>query len=139
MQHRRASGQEGFCNRECGRSDLSGGRSQGVHERDDLRRLEVVAEGLTLFGGCQSAIDATVVSPLHADGRHRRRADAIDGQALGEARRLKERTNPELCRGDGRARLVVIAGEVGGRWSQETKAFLWCLAFAKAAAVPRRL
>ena len=45
----------------------------------------------------------------------------------------------ELCRGNGRARLVVIAGEVGGRWSQETKDFLWCLASAKAACVPRRL
>ena len=32
----------------------------------------------------------------------------------------------------------VIAGKVGGRWSQETKDFLWCLARAKAASVPRR-
>ena len=43
-------------------------------------------------------------------------------------RRSKEATYLELCRSDGRARLVVIAGEVGGRWSQETKDFLWCLA-----------
>ena len=81
--------------------------------RCDLRRLEVVAEGLILFGGCQLAIDAIVVSPLHSDGTHRRRADAIDGQVLGEARKLKERTYPELCQRDGRARLVVVAGEVG--------------------------
>ena len=32
--HRRASFQEGLCNRECHRSDISGGWSQGVHERD---------------------------------------------------------------------------------------------------------
>ena len=107
--------------------------------RSDARRLEVIAEGLTLFGGSQLAIDATVVSPLHADGTHRRKADTTDGQALAEARKHKERTYPELCRGNGRARLVVIAGEVGGRWSQETKDFLWCLASAKAACVPRRL
>ena len=28
-------------------------------------------------------------------------------------------------------RMVVIAGEVGGRWSEETKAFLWSLACEK--------
>ena len=27
--------------------------------------------------------------------------------------------------------MVVIAGEVGGRWSEETKAFLWSLACEK--------
>ena len=85
-------------------------------------RLEVIAEGLTLFGGSQLATDATVVSPLHADGTHRRKADTTDGQALAEAHKHKERT----CRGNGRARLVVIAVEVGGRWPQETKDFLWC-------------
>ena len=100
--------------------------------RTDGRRLEVVAEGLTLFGGCQLALDATVVSPLHGDATHRRRADVEDGVALREARRRKERTYPELCQGNGRARLVVIAGEVGGRWSDETKTFLWSLACAKA-------
>ena len=50
--------------------------------RSDLRRLEVVAEGLTLFVGCQLAIDATVASPLHSDGTHGRRAAAIDGQEI---------------------------------------------------------
>ena len=107
--------------------------------RIDGRRLEVVAEGLTLFGGCQLALDATVVSPLHGDATHRRRADIEDGVAVREARRRKEWTYPELCQGNGRARLVVIAGEVGGRWSDETKTFLWSLACAKATSVPRRM
>ena len=49
------------------------------------------------------------------------------------------RTYPELCRGNGRALLVVIAGEVGGRWLDETKSFLWCLASVKPAAVTGRL
>ena len=30
--------------------------------RTDGRRLEVVAEGFTLFGGCQLAFDATVLA-----------------------------------------------------------------------------
>ena len=108
-------------------------------QNSDGRRLEVVAEGLTSFGGCQLALDATLVSPLQGDGSHRRGADITDGTALGEARKDKVRTYPELCRGNGRALLVVIAGEVGGRWSDETKSFLWCLASAKAAAVTGRL
>ena len=91
-------------------------------QRSDVRRLEVVAEGLTLFRGCQLAIDATVVSPRHSDGTHRRRADATDGQVLGEARKLKERTHPELCQA-GRACAIGGGHRRGrGRWSQETKA-----------------
>ena len=39
------------------------------HSRLDCRRLEVVADGLPLFGGVQLAIDTTMVSPLHRDGR----------------------------------------------------------------------
>ena len=53
-------------------------------------------------------------------GMHRRK-DRTDGVALLEARKDKEATDPELCEGNGRAELVVTAGEVGGRWSQETK------------------
>ena len=34
---------------------------------------------------------------------------------------------------------MVIAGEVGGRWSDETKTFLWSLACAKAMSVARRM
>ena len=56
----------------------------------DARRLEVVAEGLILFGGCQLALDSTVVSPLHGDGTHRRRSHVEDGAALREARKLKK-------------------------------------------------
>ena len=36
----------------------------------------------------------------------------------------------------GRARLVILAGEVGGRWSPETAHFLRALAVAKARDVP---
>ena len=34
----------------------------------DAQRLEVVADGLSLFGGAQLAIDTTLVSALHANG-----------------------------------------------------------------------
>ena len=98
----------------------------------DARRLEVVADGLPLFGRAQLAVDATLVSALRSDGTARRRADQIDGVALMDARRRKERTHPELAGHNRRARLVVLVVEVGGKWSQELKCFVSQLARAKA-------
>ena len=57
---------------------------------------------------------------------------------LRAARQAKERTYPELVRGD-RCRLVVLAMEVGGRWSEETAGFLRRLAQARSRAVPQAL
>ena len=51
-------------------------------------------------------------------------------------RQRKERRYPELVGRRGRARLVVLAVEVCGRWSQETQRFLSSLARAKARSVP---
>ena len=47
-----------------------------------------------------------------------------------------ERTYPELIGPHARARLVVSAGEVGGRWSDETRSFLCQLARAKSRSEP---
>ena len=81
----------------------------------DARRLEIVVDGLTLFDGAQLAIDTTLVSPLKRDGTARRRAADHNGAALEDARRKKDRTYPELAGDRGRARLVVLAAEVGER------------------------
>ena len=102
----------------------------------DGRRLEVVAEGLPIFGSMQLAIDTTLVCALHRNGTARRGAAARDGVALHAARRRKERTYPELVGPHSRARLVVLAGEVGGRWSAETAMFLRLIAKAKARTEP---
>ena len=98
----------------------------------DTRRLEVVVDGLSLFGGVQLAVDTTVVSALHANGEARRNAARRDGVVLEAARRRKERTYPELTARGGRARLVVLGVEVGGRWSSETRSFLSRLAHDRA-------
>ena len=82
---------------------------------NDSRQLEVVAEGLSLFGGGQLALDATLVSVLHRDDTAKSRADTSDGVALREVRARKERIYEEISGGNGRARLVVITGEVEGR------------------------
>jgi hypothetical protein len=54
------------------------------------------------------------------------------------ARHTKERTYPELL-GSRRCRLVVLAAEVGGRFSEEAKQFVSLLAKAKARAAPEGL
>ena len=102
----------------------------------DARRLEVVADGLPLWGGVQLAVDTTLVSALRGDGNPRRGAATRDGVALSEARRDKERTYPELVGPGARARLVVLALEVGGRWSPEATDFVSQLAKAKARSEP---
>ena len=48
----------------------------------------------------------------------------MDGAALAQARRVKQRTYPELSGNHGRARLVVLAAEIGGRWSEDPRAFV---------------
>ena len=91
-----------------------------VHDMDldvpvtDNRRLKVVVDGLPLHGGAQLAVDTTLVCALHADGTPRRGAAASDGVALKAAWRRKEATYPELVGPHSRAKLVVVAMEVGG-------------------------
>ena len=104
----------------------------------DDRRLEVVANGLPLWNGAQVAVDTTLVSPLSSSGKPRRHAGRVDGAALREARRRKERTYPELLRSQ-RCCLVVLAIEVGGRWSPEACSFLRSLARARARSTPALL
>lgn len=103
--------------------------------RHDDRRIEVIANGLDLWGGVQLAIDTTLVSPLTRDGQPRRRAGAFAGAALHAARRSKERTYPELVTSR-RCKLVVLGIEVGGRWSQEAATFIRLLAQSKARQAP---
>ena len=97
----------------------------------DNRRLEVVVDGLPLYGGCQLAIDTTLVCAMHCDGSPHQGAAERDGVVLTAARRRKERRYPELVGPHSRARLVVLAMEVGGRWSSETRSFLAQLAKAR--------
>jgi len=101
----------------------------------DGRRLEVVANGLPLYQGRQVAIDATIVSPVHADGSPLRPADVEDGVALRGAIRRKHVTYHELLTSR-RCHLLVAAIEVGGRWAEEPYQFIVQMARAKARAAP---
>ena len=102
----------------------------------DGRRLEVVAHGLPAFGGVQVAVDVTLVSPLRRDGSSRSRADHEPGLALRTAAERKHRvTYPEFQRAR-RCRLTVLALKVGGKWGEETEAFLHRIAQGRALASP---
>ena len=59
---------------------------------NDGRRLEVVVDGLPLYGGAQLAVDTTLVSVQHCDGSpHRGAADADGGRSGGS--QTQEGTN----------------------------------------------
>ena len=103
--------------------------------RADNRRLEVVADGLPLFHGAQLVVDYTMVSTVRADGAPRRQCAERDGAA----RRTKERTYPELTGEQGQARLVVLACETGGRWSETAQSFLRHLTRARARSKTREM
>ena len=81
----------------------------GLMNEADGRRLEVVADGLPLFGGAQFAVDTTVVSALRSDGTARPRAAHTAGVALEAAPRRKERRYPELVGSQGEK-------SIGGIW-----------------------
>ena len=108
----------------------------GVPNANDNRRLEVVADGLPLFGGVQLAVDTILVSAVRGDGEPVPGAADRDGVALRRARRRKEATYPELTQAGARARLVVLGMEVGGRWSKEARTFVQMLAKARVRSDP---
>ena len=72
-----------------------------------------------------------LISPLYRDGTARRGAADRNGVALDVARRKKERAYLELSGDGGRARLVVLAPEVGGTMANETAQFRNALAEAE--------
>ena len=104
-----------------------------------LDNTPAVLYGLPLLHGVQIAVDTTLVSPLRRDGTPHSCCAREDGAALRQARHRKERVYPELSGAHGRARLVVLASEVGGRWSTDPQAFLRQLAGAKARQEPPTL
>ena len=101
----------------------------------DGRRLEILATGLPLHRGVPLAVDASMVSPLHADGRPWARADTVDGVGVRRAEDHKKTTYPELA-GSSVVRLTTVACEVGGRWSEASLTLLRGLAAARAREAP---
>ena len=101
----------------------------------DDRAIEVLATGLPLFFGAQLAVDITLRCALAADGTAHPGAARVDGAVCTRAREDEETKYSELLRGD-RCRLVVVALETGGRWSEEALQFVESLAAIRARDVP---
>ena len=102
---------------------------------DDERRMDVIAHGLPCRRGAQLVIDATLRSPLTADGEPKPHADDEDGATAERARADKERQYPELA-ASRQCSFTVLAIETGGRWSKEAATLIADLASAKAAEAP---
>jgi len=81
----------------------------------DNREVEIVAKNLPMRHGIPLACDATVCSPLHANGEARPRA-AEESVAIADAQDRKHTKYPEIIHSQ-RCQLIVLACEVGGRWS----------------------
>lgn len=102
----------------------------GLDPRDG-RHIEIVATGLPIEGGVPLAVDATMVSPLRADGTTSGAASRAPGTALKAAEDDKRRTYPELV-GSPLLRLCTVACEVGGRFNSQAVSLLEQLALARA-------
>ena len=102
---------------------------------EDERAIEVLALGLPLHHVAQLAVDVTLRCALKANGEAHPNAAAEDGAICSRARADKERKYAELLAGD-RCRLVVVALETGGRWSNEAIQFIDDLAAARAREAP---
>ena len=86
-------------------------------------------------GGIQLAVDVTLRSAVSCAGEAHPHAVDHDGAVLLQARQDKEATYPELA-SSGRYKLVVLAMETGGRWSEEAVQTLQMLAHSKARDAP---
>ena len=95
-----------------------------------------MATGLPVDRGVPFAIDVTMVSVLHSDGRPWAEADVVAGICLDRGKQTKETTYPELVDATD-VHLTTMACEVGGCWSTACADLLAQLAAARARAAPR--
>ena len=108
-----------------------------ISNQMDQRQLDLVIYGVDPQG-LPLCCDATMVAALDRRGRPIPRAANHDGAALARAHRRKERRHPELL-GSPYGKLVVLACEVGGRWSKACLTLVARLAKEKARNAPALL
>ena len=111
-------------------------RIEGVSPMDD-RKVEILANNLPLNQGIPHLCDASLVSPIKANGIARPRAAHELGVAIAMIEDVKATTYPELVTSN-RCKSLVLDGEVGGRWSATTCRLIRDFASAKSQeAAPR--
>ena len=103
---------------------------------EDGRELDIVVGRLPIFGGKTVLGDATLRSPLSAEGVPKHRAEDEAGSTFHGARLDKARTYPELNVQQPHFTFLVLACEVGGHLSEECHSLLKQLATCKATSHP---
>ena len=103
----------------------------------DRRAIEIVATGLPIAQGIPVAVDATMVSPLHADGTAHKDAASKIGVALKRAG--KEARYLPRARRESTTATLTAAVEVGGRLSKDARHLLAELARSRSQSEPQTL
>ena len=113
---------------------LSAAAVPGVGPTDG-RHVEVEASGLPYGRGVPVAVNATLVSAVHANGEPFAHADEVPGVALRRAEKKKRDhywelvDSPVLC-------LATVAHETGGRFNETARKLLEAAAKAKVRSLP---
>ena len=97
--------------------------------------MEVVASGLPFGHGVPVAVNATLVSAIHANGEPYARADVVPGVALKRAEKRKRENYPELVDSPVLC-LATVAHETGGRFNETARKLLDAAAAAKVRSLP---
>ena len=104
----------------------------------DCKQIETEATGLPVCSGVQAAVDSTCVGPLRADGRPWNRADIEPELSIARAEAQKKATYSELVDSPS-VRLLTLACETGGRWSDTCAEVVRWLAAARPRSAPQYL
>ena len=104
----------------------------------DGRKIEVAVTGLPIAHGLPVLLDATLISPLHADGTPWPKAADVPGSSFARALKHKRDQYPELA-DTPLLHQVVAATEIGGRLNKQALEFLDAAAFHRAQQDPRPL
>ena len=111
------------------------GLTGGSPELTDQRRIDFAVYGLPIFGGLPICVDATIVSPISAEGIPHPGCTADHDAVFAAAKREKFDTYSDLVASD-RCVFLVLAAGTGGRWSSDCVQLLRELARFRAASEP---
>ena len=104
----------------------------------DKRLVEFSVYGLPLYRGVPLLCDSTQGSPLHVDGKPHPHTCTEDGATCSRLEKPKNSTYAEVVQSSG-YKLVTLACEVGGRWSDTCLQVVSELAVFKASKEPAHL
>ena len=93
---------------------------------DDLRRLDIIAPGLSVAHGVPLFCDVTVVSPISRNGQAR---SGTSNRLLANAKTANDDTYAEVI-STGLGKLLCLGSEVYGRWGEQALWLVPALAFA---------